>query len=828
MNHTEENTNNDLVPMPHTLEGERATLKAYEEALDVQADELNRREIEIAGKEHKVKQLKLSLEQRQAMIEQRERTLDAEIAAKRQMGLDEIERVKTEFELAFMDIKSKAHVELSTELEIKRESFGAEISSLREKRFAEVSSEVEAERKARLEILAGEIGKARKELDNERKSLAGRMAELDRQEEKLREQQDSLQTQQIDLGFEKKRLAARESRIAEREDNISIEVSVLIAETIKSYEAKISAKDDELASLRAQLGHAMRKEGASESLKAVFGDEPDTLWRKFNEYEESIKRLKDELANRPSVDIKEKSEWLEKEVAMLKAELHSVRDERDHLSREFEGRENLEVTNRKLTNTNAELNSLVEELEAMNEVYKQRIARLSTAEIRVAERDERINDIREADIKFTDTEDCKYSEAGKEQPTDEIKWLEGIEKKCRDYGIVFPQRILYAFHTALKIAEWSPIAVLAGVSGTGKSELPRLYSEFGGINFRSVAVQPNWDSQESMLGFFNSIDNRFDAQPLLRFLVQCTEELKDYMGIVLLDEMNLAHVEHYFADFLSKFEERRGKVNKNMPHIDVKLGAGISPFELKMRRNILWSGTMNQDETTKSLSDKVLDRGIVINFPSPTTLESRKSMARIDDFKERTLLRYDTWVGKTNKEGVTTKEGWVKRELNFSDDQAARMQAYKVIIEKINTYLSKVGRAVGHRVWQSVEYYIANYPTVISCARENNGESSSELKQVMHTAFEDQIVQKVMPKLRGIDTRGSSKTNCLDQIKALLEENEFNLSEDFNKACELGYGQFIWCSAHYISSGNGGSAHESTTEESEYKGGDNGYINNGE
>ena len=74
--------------------------------------------------------------------------------------------------------------------------------------------------------------------------------------------------------------------------------------------------------------------------------------------------------------------------------------------------------------------------------------------------------------------------------------------------------------------------------------------------------------------------------------------------------------------------------------------------------------------------------------------------------------------------------------------------------------------------------------------------------KAMHTAFEDQLVQKVMPKLRGIDTRGKSKTECLDKIRgqivAGIGDNCFNLAEDFNLACELGYGQFIWQSANYL------------------------------
>ena len=123
------------------------------------------------------------------------------------------------------------------------------------------------------------------------------------------------------------------------------------------------------------------------------------------------------------------------------------------------------------------------------------------------------------------------------------------------------------------------LTVLAGVSGTGKSELPKLYSAFGGLNFISEPVQPNWDSQESMLGFFNSIDNKFDAKPVLRFLVECTEKYDNNMAVVLLDEMNLAHVEHYFADFLSKLEDRRSAPESNLPEIYVNLSAGVKPYD---------------------------------------------------------------------------------------------------------------------------------------------------------------------------------------------------------------------------------------------------------
>lgn len=440
------------------------------------------------------------------------------------------------------------------------------------------------------------------------------------------------------------------------------------------------------------------------------------------------------------------------------------------------------------------------------EAKNQELVRLSTPEGRVADRDARIAaimtgamDDKKDLVGAGDGLDSRYNKK------DEITWLEDVWKKCEEYGIKFNKRILYAFHTALKINEWSTITVLAGVSGTGKSELPRLYSEFGGLNFCSVAVQPNWDSQESMLGFFNSIDNQFEPEELLKFLVQCTTDPRynEYMSVVLLDEMNLAHVEHYFAEFLSKLESRRGLSRTYLPEIEVKLGAGVKPYGLKLSRTLLWTGTMNQDETTKSLSDKVLDRGIVINFPRPKNLESRAKMGLITDYisDDRAKLHKDTW------------QSWTSHTIEFSEEQKKEVENYRIIVQKINNALEEVGRALGHRVWQSIEYYIANYPTVRQAMnyqpKQNekgkivwvptNSELTGELKEAMRTAFEDQIVQKIMPKLRGIETRDKRGKSSLDKIEDLLVTHDFaSLQEDFQIAREQGYGQFIWNSAKYL------------------------------
>ena len=422
-------------------------------------------------------------------------------------------------------------------------------------------------------------------------------------------------------------------------------------------------------------------------------------------------------------------------------------------------------------------------LESKINEYKEDIARLSTKEGEEEDRDARIKQIKGTGLNYS-----PYSEEY-EIEISEKEWLNKILKASEDYGIKLNERIVYAFHTALKISDWSIITILAGVSGTGKSELPKLYARFGGLNFINIPVQPNWDSQESMLGYFNSIDNRFDAQPLLSFLMNVTEEEKynEYPSVILLDEMNLSHIEHYFADFLSKLEERRGKDEEEVPTIEIKLGVNHEPFKLKLSKSLLWVGTMNQDETTHSLSDKVIDRGEILYFPRPKNLVSKTSqklmtsLIKEHEIKMLNIKDWNLWIkNREDDEHNTTKES------------TKIMDKYKKIVESINNELGEIGRGLGHRVWQTIENYIYNYPTV-----DINGESE-ELEKNMKIAFEDQIVQKIMPKLRGIEVRNKGK-DSLERILSILRENGFNsLDKDYKSAMELGFGQFMWNSANYL------------------------------
>lgn len=359
-------------------------------------------------------------------------------------------------------------------------------------------------------------------------------------------------------------------------------------------------------------------------------------------------------------------------------------------------------------------------------------------------------------------------------PSNEVKelaFLERIEKGMQEFNVFYPKRLLYMFHTALKSTSLSPLSVLSGVSGTGKSELPKLYAHFGGLNFLSVAVQPTWDSPESLMGYFNAIENKFDATEFLRFFIQTTlsnnEEpygLKEAMSIVLLDEMNLAHIELYFAEFLSKLEVKRSKET----NISIKLGTGLT-WELPLGDNLLFVGTMNEDESTKMLSDKVLDRAFCLNFERPKTLKSKQQKSLPSNDKYLKAETFNSWI---NKKG----------------DQEAKLEGkYKKLTEEINERLSACYRSIGHRVWQSMSAYMHNHPLVLH---------ASDKDKALQFAYEECLVLKIFPKLRGVQTRNNQH---LTKIQDLLKD--FSVSSDFKQAMENDFNQFVFNSANYLNNG---------------------------
>src|SRR5581483_4814857 len=644
-----------------------------------------------------------------------------------------VAQAEHERDQGYADERSALDQELAQKRQSALSALEAEIVTLRTTHLAEVSEAENAER----ERVRSQIAKERSDWDEirtrQQQDLKQGQDELERQKGAVSALQSELEGRRFELDSNELDLERRSDRLMRqaqrRSENLDDELARRIAEERQSFESFLQAAVAECARLRQSIQSQAQLLSAFEHLQQQLGGrDPGPVIFELNTLRDEIKRQAEELATRPTEEVRTRFNALESENQSLQNRIDVLAHQLEQKAKIFEAAAN----------------------EAETELNRLRASYERPAEIEARYKEIELPAIKAADIK---------PPTG--QQVDELEWLDGIAKACDSYGLHFNPRILKAFHTSLKTAEWSPLTVLAGVSGTGKSELPRLYAHFGGLFFQPLAVQPNWDSQESMLGFFNSIDNRFDAQPVLRFLAQSqkswtdqTDDSEGYPGLanaiclVLLDEMNLAHPELYFAEFLSKLELRRGKKRSDVPSLPVKIGAGMEPYQLPLGRNVLWAGTMNQDETTKSLSDKVLDRSIIIHFPRPTDLKRRLKLAPLDEKNRGATLRKFSW------------DSWKARDSDFTDEE---VKPYKEFIENMNASLDVVGRAIGHRVWQSVEYYMVNYPDVRAA-----GDDGTKKAQAMHVAFEDQLVQKVMPKLRGIDTRGKSKDECLDKIRGQL------------------------------------------------------------
>ena len=715
--------------------------------------------------------------------------------------------------------------ELDSDFASKKAADAAKLEELKASKLADIESEVSKLREKRLTAIAdaenserdrirGEIAKEQKIWEEqkaaERKSLDAERADLAKERaavEAIKKQNEITKAQNDQAAqSQKDQFDWQQDHIREQQENIESIIKERVEDKRREFDSILAAARATQHDLTGQILSQQKMLAMYDQIKAQLnGEDAAKVLLELNSARDELTRLRDELMTRPTEEMRLRYESQQKDLVEARAQIDRLTKERDSQKNEVEEVADLRFEVDRLNKENSRLNAKAESCDKARVEAEEELKRYQISHERKAEREARIQEIEIPQISADKIGEPPHSykrdvvtkakAAGKSLEErrglvgkDEMEWLDGIYKKCTEYGLVFPQRILRSFHTALKTAEWSPLTVLAGVSGTGKSELPRLYSHFGGLFFAPLSVQPNWDSKESMLGFFNSIDNKFDAQPLLRFLAQSQKPwakdiypgLKEGVCLVLLDEMNLAHPELYFAEFLSKLELRRGMKGADVPTLPVNVGAGLAAYDLPLGRNVLWTGTMNQDETTKSLSDKVLDRSIVISFPRPTELLRRKALMPLDAKNRGELLHIEDW------------QSWLAQGSAFSDDE---IKPYRKTVEKINASLGLVGRALGHRVWQSIEYYMANYPTV---AAAKKAKDDVAWKEAMDTAFEDQIVQKIMPKLRGIDTRGTGAgPKCLGEIFGIIPDT---LKPDFEFARDkdLSYGQFKWQTAKYL------------------------------
>lgn len=161
----------------------------------------------------------------------------------------------------------------------------------------------------------------------------------------------------------------------------------------------------------------------------------------------------------------------------------------------------------------------------------------------------------------------------------------------------------------------SRLIILEGLSGTGKSSLARYFSDFIGQESFFSAVQASWRDRTALLGFYNDFSKRYNETPFLQRLYLMSYQ-PESINIMVLDEMNIARIEYYFADFLSIMEYPKEKwilPIMQLPH-DFEPPSHLVGGELHIPENTWFIGTANKDDSTYTITDKVYDRAITISF----------------------------------------------------------------------------------------------------------------------------------------------------------------------------------------------------------------------
>ncbi|MCL4743783.1 MAG: hypothetical protein KJZ83_00060 [Burkholderiaceae bacterium] len=200
--------------------------------------------------------------------------------------------------------------------------------------------------------------------------------------------------------------------------------------------------------------------------------------------------------------------------------------------------------------------------------------------------------------------------------------LAEIENAIRQAGGHYPSGEIVRYHAALSFLDHKHFVILTGLSGTGKTQLAIQYARaVHGLNDPAAhdaflficPVRPEWTDPTGLTGYYDVLSNRYVVPPFLEAVLVATAH-PDSPVFVILDEMNLARVEYYFSDVLSAIETRGSlQLHSNAVPLEGTTGTTIRAA-MPLPSNLYITGTVNIDETTNPISDKVLDRAILIDM----------------------------------------------------------------------------------------------------------------------------------------------------------------------------------------------------------------------
>jgi MoxR-like ATPase len=301
--------------------------------------------------------------------------------------------------------------------------------------------------------------------------------------------------------------------------------------------------------------------------------------------------------------------------------------------------------------------------------------------------------------------------------------IEHINRYIASKGFYYEKEEVSNLFLSLKT---KPFVIISGISGTGKTKIVQWFAESVGATekngqFSLIPIRPDWNDGSDLLGYID-IKGEFKEGPLTK-VIKSANLNPELPYFVLLDEMNLARVEYYFSDILSVMESRKWENDEVVS--STLLSSEVYGEALTLPNNLYIIGTVNMDETTHPFSKKVLDRANTIEF-NRVNLSNLAFLTDLEKVEQKVIGQYKFASKYLHLKDV------------YKENQELVMKATDELV-KINEYLQLINAHVGYRVRDEICFYLAY-----------NEESNL---MTFENAFDHCILQKVLPRIAGSDTR---------------------------------------------------------------------------
>lgn len=302
----------------------------------------------------------------------------------------------------------------------------------------------------------------------------------------------------------------------------------------------------------------------------------------------------------------------------------------------------------------------------------------------------------------------------------------------------------------------SRLSILQGMSGTGKTSLPKIFSEAILGTCDIIEVESSWKDKNELIGYYNEFSSKFTPKKFTQALYRA-KFMPETITFIVLDEMNLSRIEYYFSDFLSLMENEEDKREINLLNVQLKsvVEGEIKEFKqleeghtLKIPSNVWFIGTANRDESTFEISDKVYDRAMTMNFTKRASKVKQFNLPL--DQKFLTYPQFRTIIDRA------------KENYKFDCESSE-------IVKEVEKIVSPFNISFGNRIMNQIESFVSVY---CSCFNDPQAVEKDALEKILLT----KVVQKL--EFKSIENK-EELVHAFEKI-GLLRCSEFisKLNED--------------------------------------------------